>query len=267
MFSKTLLAIGVALLPVTFATPIALEERALANYVEEVTIHSSCNTTQRRQLTKALSDTWELVSMAKEYTYTNGANDSLYELYFGDGPITNVIGAFDAVLKSNKDGVLLRCDDIDGNCRLPGWRGHWRGENGTAETVICDASYTDRKSNDQFCAFGYTVAGSSPSYYFGTDLLHRLYHVPQITDGKVEHYADSYDECLDLAKNNATFATLNTHSLQYYANHVFAIEVAQGGESCIGRADVAGAASAPATATSSAALACHTHADGALHCE
>lgn len=51
---------------------------------------------------------------------------------------------------------------------------------------------------------------------------HRLYHVPQITDGKVEHYADSYDECLELAKNNATFATLNTHSLQYFANHVYA---------------------------------------------
>jgi hypothetical protein len=129
---------------------------------------------------------------------------------------------------------------------------------------------------------------------------HRLYHVPQITDGKVEHYADSYDECLDLAKNNATFATLNTHSLQYFANHVYAyvlptcnplltflpcsVEVAQGGDGCIGRSGVASAPATPASATSSAALACRkspealasqfadtartdTHADGALHCE
>lgn len=134
MFSKALFA-AATLLSATVASPIIHEKRALATYVEEVTIHSSCNTTQRRQLTKALSDTWELVAMAKEYTYTNGANDSLYELYFGDGPITNVIGAFDAILKSNKDGVLLRCDDPDKNCQQPGWRGHWRGENGTAETV------------------------------------------------------------------------------------------------------------------------------------
>ncbi|KAJ9091600.1 hypothetical protein QFC20_007601 [Naganishia adeliensis] len=266
MFSKALLA-GAAFISATFASPIIHEKRALATYVEEVTIHSSCNTTQRRQLSKALSDTWELVSMAKEYTYTNGANDSLYELYFGDGPITNVIGAFDAILKSNKDGVLLRCDDPDKNCQQPGWRGHWRGENGTSETVICDASYDDRKSNEQFCAFGYTVAGSSPSYYFSTDLLHRLYHVPQITDGKVEHYADSYEECLELAKNNATFATLNTHSLQYFANHVYAVEVAQGGDACVGRSDVPSAPAAAASGTTTAAKACHTHADGALHCE
>lgn len=151
MFFKTLLAVCVALIPLTSATPIALEKRAMAKYVEEVTIHSSCNTTQRRQLTKALSDTWELVSMAKEYTYTNGANDSLYELYFGDGPITNVIGAFDAVLKSNKDGVLLRCDDIDGNCRLPGWRGHWRGENGTAETVSIGFLSNDMRTLTDYC--------------------------------------------------------------------------------------------------------------------
>lgn len=146
MFSKTLFATA-ALLSATFASPIIHEKRALATYVEEVTIHSSCNTTQRRQLSKALSDTWELVSMAKEYTYTNGANDSLYELYFGDGPITNVIGAFDAILKSNKDGVLLRCDDPDKNCQQPGWRGHWRGENGTSETVSMNAGFTKYLTN------------------------------------------------------------------------------------------------------------------------
>jgi hypothetical protein len=66
------------------------------------------------------------------------------------------------------------------------------------------------------------VASVDDSIGLHTSCSHRLYHVPQITDGKVEHYADSYDECLDLAKNNATFATLNTHSLQYFANHVYA---------------------------------------------
>lgn len=67
---------------------------------------------------------------------------------------------------------------------------------------------------------GYTVANSSASYYFATDLIHRLYHIPQISDAEVEHYADSYQECLELAANNATWAPYNTHTIQYFVADV-----------------------------------------------
>lgn len=138
------------------------------------------------------------------------------------------------------------------DCVQDGWRGHWRGENATEETVICDLSYIDRKYNEQFCAFGYSVVNSSPSYYFSTDLMHRLFHLPSIGLGRIEHYADDHADCLKLARDNATYAPYNTHSLQYFANHVYAVEIAKGGEGCIGEYDNSGV-NATAAATSTAA--------------
>jgi hypothetical protein len=79
--------------------------------------------------------------------------------------------AYEGLLAGDKTGVMLRCDNIDGNCGQEGWNGHWRGENGTSETVICPLSYETRKGLEEFCQHGYTVAGSSASYYFATDLL------------------------------------------------------------------------------------------------
>lgn len=94
-------------------------------------------------------------------------------MYFGDKPeaFPNVVGVLDAVLHSNKDGVLFRCDDIDKNCHQDGWRGHWRGNNATAETVICDASYKDRVFNAAFCLNGFQLATTAPSTYWSIDIL------------------------------------------------------------------------------------------------
>lgn len=148
------------------------------------------------------------------------------------------------------------------DCVQDGWRGHWRGENATEETVICDLSYIDRKYNEQFCAFGYNVVNSSPSYYFSTDLMHRLFHLPSIGLGKIGHFADDHADCVNLAKTNGTAAVYNTHSLQYFANHVYAVEVAEGGEGCIGEYDSSGivapttTSAAAASGTSSAAASC-----------
>jgi hypothetical protein len=164
--------------------------------------------------------------------YRNGPSDPIYKLYFGTGDSVVVLGAYENLMRSNKEGVILRCDDIDNSkpklrariaidryspylpscldCKQAGWRGHWRGENATEETVICDLSYVDRKYNEQFCALGYTVVNSSPSYYFSTDLMHRLFHVPSIGLGKISHYADDHADCLKLARDNATFAPYNT---------------------------------------------------------
>lgn len=95
-------------------------KREFAPYVADVEIHESCNATERRQLTKALSDTMEVAQLAKNYLVANGPTDEVYKLYFGDGNWLTAMGAFDGILNSNKEGVLLRCDNIDGNCGQEG---------------------------------------------------------------------------------------------------------------------------------------------------
>ena len=130
-----------------------------------------------------------MASFAQEYISNNGASDPIFQLYVGNATesYAKSLGAWESLLTSNKEGVLLRCDDIDGNCHQDGWRGHWRGENGTSETVICDASYTDRVYANAFCMFGYELAATKPQQYWGIDLIHRLFHVPAVSNGAVEH--------------------------------------------------------------------------------
>lgn len=84
------------------------------------------------------------------------------------------------------------------------------------------------------CGNGYTVANSKLAFYFAADLMHRLYHTTKIGEGATEHYADSYSECLELAANDSAKAVRNTHSLQYFALDVWAVEVALPGEGCTG---------------------------------
>lgn len=66
----------------------------------------------------------------------------------------------------------------------------------------------------------------------------------------MSHYADSYDECLQLAKTKPEQAVRNTHSLQYFALDVYAYDIALPGVGCTGKP--AAAAPAPAPAASSA---------------
>lgn len=87
-----------------------------------------------------------------------------------------------------------------------------------------------------------------------------------------------------LARDNSTYSPFDSDAVQYFAAHVYALEVAKGGDECIG--DIAGkaneaheapagnggAAPAPSTSTDAAPEAqasgndCHTHADGTVHC-
>lgn len=141
---------------------------------------------------------------------------------------------------------------------LIGWGGHWRGENATDETVICPLSYTTRKPLETMCSNGYTIANNKLATYFAADLMHRLYHTTKIGEGAAEHYADTYSECLELAQNNSAEAVRNTHSLQYFALDVYAMEVALPGEGCTGApaekdADSHGAASGSSASSSSSA--------------
>lgn len=140
---------------------------------------------------------------------------------------------------------------------LIGWGGHWRGENATDETVICPLSYSTRQPLEALCGNGYTVANGKLATYFAADLMHRLYHTTKIGEGAAEHYADTYTECLELAKQNPVEAVRNTHTLQYFALDVYAMEVALPGEGCTGtpareESDDSHAA-APASSASSSA--------------
>jgi hypothetical protein len=100
------------------------------------------------------------------------------------------------------------------------------------------------------CGYGYTVAGGPLASFFASDLIHRLFHADKIGEGTVFHYADTYQECLDLARESPL--------------DVYAYDIAAPGQGCTGEpveeeAETAAASSsASATATSSATTASST---------
>ncbi|SPO45289.1 related to ph-regulated antigen pra1 precursor [Moesziomyces antarcticus] len=247
-------------------------------------IHESCNGTQRAQIQRGVDDMHKLASSSIAHL-VNHPRDAFFTKYFGEeGDPASVIGYFEQLISGDKGGALLRCDNPDGNCRFADWNGHWRGNNATAETVICDLSYQTRRPLEQVCGFGFQLARDSPSTYFGADLLHRAFHVPQFVNEKIHHYADTYADCLELAKTNASAAVTNQYSLQYFAVDVYSRNMVKNG--CVGKVEdkhdhshATTSAAAPAqtqaqtsssaapSATAPAASAdCHTHADGSVHC-
>ncbi|KAI9780208.1 MAG: hypothetical protein M1816_003132, partial [Peltula sp. TS41687] len=279
-------------------TPRAWDDGA----TNEFPIHASCNATETRQLKKALAETVELADHAKLHVLRWANTSAAYQKYFGNASTAEVIGWFDKVVRGDRGRTLFRCDNPDGNCDIPTWGGHWRGENATDETVICPLSYETRRDLEEMCASGYNVADWETNTYFASDLLHRLYHMPAIGEGHVEHFSETYAEALELARSNASYATHNSDSLQYFALEVYAYDVAVPGIGCAGPtadhsdhdnttttvsaiteplspadATTSSAASAPTSATeqityalsasttSSAPQECHTHADGTRH--
>jgi hypothetical protein len=105
------------------------------------------------------------------------------------------------------------------------------------------------------CGNGYTVANGKLATYFAADLMHRIYHTTKIGEGAADHFADTYSECLELAEEKPSDAVRNTHSLQYFAIEVYAMEIALPGEGCTGviaegETDSHGAAPAVSSASS-----------------
>lgn len=238
---------------------------------QEFPIHKSCNDTQFNQLAKALQETKELAAHARDHTVRFGNESKFFRKYFGDdSPSGEVIGIFDNVVRADKSGVLFRCDDIDNNCQNAGWAGHWRGENATDQTVICDLSYSSRQYLSQICSLGFTVANSKNSVYWAADLLHRVWHTDKLGQGIVGHYADTCKECLDLAKSNSSEAVRNSATLRYYALDVYAYDIAVPGKGCTGKSDHSDSKDSNSeTATksdSNGGTECHTHSDGETHC-
>lgn len=66
--------------------------------------------------TLMFSDTWEMATFARDYAASNGPEDPVFTQYFGTDPkaFSAVIGIWEALLTSNKEGVRFRCDNIDG---------------------------------------------------------------------------------------------------------------------------------------------------------
>ncbi|KAJ5675155.1 uncharacterized protein N7477_005089 [Penicillium maclennaniae] len=227
-----------------------------AGAVNEFPIHSSCNATQRRQIALGLNEAVSLAEHAKSHILRWRNESHIYRKYFGNSPSMKSIGAFDIVVNGDKKDVLFRCDNPDGNCDLEGMKtcslkrkqnshadrvhlstgyaGHWRGENATDETVICDLSYETRRSLSTMCALGYTVSGSETNTFWASDLLHRLYHVPAIGQAWIEHFADGYEEVIDLATSNASLSTHDSETLQYFALEAYAYDIAVPGAGCPG---------------------------------
>jgi hypothetical protein len=158
-----------------------------------------------------------------------------------------------------------------------GWGGHWRGSNATDETVICDLSYETRRSLNQMCALGYTVAASETNTFWASDLLHRLYHIPAFGWDYVSHFASDYDEVIELAESENTTSTRDSDTLQYFALEAYAFDISVPGVGCAGEpveaespAATSSAPAAPAVTSSTPTTSqapssvvippgCHTH--------
>ncbi|KAI5863997.1 major allergen Asp F2 [Durotheca rogersii] len=258
---------------VTSPTPAPTTYNWAAGATERYPIHSSCNATQRALLSRGLHEAITLAQHAKQHILRFRSSSKFYVKYFGEAPTAEAVGWYDRIVNADRGGIWFRCDDIDGNCQQPGRAGHWRGDNATQETVICPLSFTSRMPLEGLCGYGYSVAAGKLNFYFGSDLVHRLYHLPAIGEGIVDHYADTYNDCLELAVSNPAEAVRNSHTLQYFALGVYAYDISLPGEGCTGKAPEPEAPAAPspttdsgASATTTAGTECHTHADGTEHC-
>lgn len=85
--------------------------------------------------------------------------------------------------------------------------------------------------------------------------MHRVLHVPQISEGVVEHYAEDYADVLELAETNSTYSVIDSDALQYFALEVYAYDVAAPGVGCPGETPESETAPAATTAAAPAASA------------
>lgn len=110
--------------------------------------------------------------------------------------------------------------------------------------------------------FGYDIANGATNFYWASDLLHRLLHIPKVGEGIVEHYggADEYPGVLALAESNPSEAVRNSDTLQYFALEVYAHDIAVPGVGCPGHYREVSSSAAAAATTSSAAAAASTSA-------
>lgn len=112
------------------------------------------------------------------------------------------------------------------------------------------------------CGMGYTVAGSPTNTFWATDLLHRVLHVPEISEGIVDHFAEDYADALRQAKEEPEKSGRDSDVLQMFAVDAWAYDIAAPGVGCTGEQEVEEKPeSDKATSTSSAAASATSDAD------
>jgi hypothetical protein len=85
--------------------------------VTEYPIHSSCNSTLRRQLERALDETVELAEHARDHILRWGNDSPFFQKYFGTNSSTAMpLGWFSRVAAADRRNMTFRCDDPDKNC-------------------------------------------------------------------------------------------------------------------------------------------------------
>lgn len=84
------------------------------------------------------------------------------------------------------------------------------------------------------CSLGYNVRESKTNTFWASDFLHRLYHMPAVGYGYIEHFADDYDEVVALAASEETTSTRDSDTLQYFALEAYAFDIAVPGVGCPG---------------------------------
>lgn len=153
-FSLPLANLVLAFSGLALAAPHARRENngTAQPYTGDITIHSSCNATERRQLRKAIDDTYNIANVARKRAYflicllgvrqltsrcvqisskrvltTRCTRSTLatattwllseYICYFQCQSASakgNCTQAYDSLIFTNKSGVVFRCDDVDG---------------------------------------------------------------------------------------------------------------------------------------------------------
>lgn len=78
-----------------------------------------------------------LALVARNQVLNYGTSDAIYKTHFGNGPTAGFIGWFSKLLAGDKTVLSFVAAILTGT----GWAGHWRCENATEETVICELLY------------------------------------------------------------------------------------------------------------------------------
>ncbi|GAA5970036.1 hypothetical protein JCM11641_000243 [Rhodosporidiobolus odoratus] len=196
--------------------------------VQEVQIHDSCDAAQTHYLRNGLHEMNIITEHAHDRILRLGEADDLYVRYFGNSSSATTSGFYAQILWGNKPGALLRCDNPDGNCEQTTEAGPWD---------------TNRLHLASFCWDGNKVGVNASSTWLASDLLHRLTHIPAITNRHVVHAADTYADVLALAASNDTLAGFNQATFQLYALDAYARDVAFPPHGCVGTDEEIAAAS------------------------
>jgi hypothetical protein len=105
---------------ITVTAPSAQSTAWNAGAVPNYPIHASCNATQKAYIEKGLQETITMCRQARDHILRWGNSSAIYRKYFGAAATGEPLGWFTKIADGDKAGTLFRCDNIDGNCALPG---------------------------------------------------------------------------------------------------------------------------------------------------